>query len=101
MVVATAKGDLKTGENLSAMVSHRLCEIDKCQDSMAISGLKFGLAHCLVLRCEVREVQRLIWDDGDSAGVLGSSQSVFAGREMGSELTKKFGEENAATGDDS
>ncbi|KAH8649071.1 SAF domain-containing protein [Xylariales sp. PMI_506] len=87
-VVATAKRDLRAGEQLDGeggfMVYGKLMT---AADSMAISGLPIGLAHGIVLKRDVKKDQGLSWDDVEYSD---KSQAVAVRKEMEAIFKKEF-----------
>lgn len=88
-VVATAKRDLKAGENLDGeggfMVYGKLMPSSA---SLAIEGLPIGLAHGLKLTRDVKKDAGLSWQDVDFSG---KSQAVVVRREMEEMFRKELG----------
>lgn len=87
-VIATAKRDLKSGEQLDGeggfMVYGKLVP---AESSLEIEGLPIGLAHGLSLKKDIKRGQGISWKDVEYSE---DTQSVAVRREMERLFAKEF-----------
>lgn len=96
-VVATAKRDLKRGEQLDGEGGF-MCygKLIPAADSLGIEGLPIGLAHGLVLKRDVRQGEGLSWRDVEFDAE--KSQAVAVRREMEAVFREEFRQAKKAQG---
>lgn len=99
-VVATAKRDLRAGEQLDGEGGYMVYgKLMPAEASLKIEGLPIGLAHGITLKNDIKQGQGLSWKDVEYSD---KTQSVAIRREMEDVYRKEFeakkGQSNGVNG---